>query len=158
MTTLSSLIVIAAVAVALAGVVAWLRGLAPRDAGADTLSAVLAALGALVIAVLLFALSRPLEAPLLLRNAASLALMASPLAATLALRLRGRRSVPRALFVSALALSALLLWLTLRLKGVRGGWTAAEVVIAVLVAAIAVAFAACLGWWSKRARGRAVPS
>jgi len=79
------------------------------------------------------------------------ALLASPLGATLALRYRSRRSIPRALFASTITLAAVVLWLTLNLRGPRGGWTLIDIVLVLPAAAIAVASAACLGWWSKRA-------
>lgn len=64
--------------------------------------------------------------------------------------------MPRALLAATLALAGVVLWLTLNLRGPRGGWTLVEIVLVLLAAAIAVASAACLGWWSKR-RAVALP-
>ena len=79
-------------------------------------------------------------------------MMAAPVASTLALRLRGRRSMPRALIASTVAVAVVIGWLTLHMKGIRGGWTATEIVVTTVTASAAVASAACLGWWSKPAR------
>jgi hypothetical protein len=137
-----SLVVLAAVIAAGSAVVAWRRGLTGAAAAKDAAAALLATLVATIAAGVLYAASA--------RHPASLVLLASPLVATLALQLRGGRSLPRALFSSALGLTAVVAWLTLHLRGPRGGWTIFDTVVTVGAAAVAVASAACLGWWSKR--------
>jgi hypothetical protein len=116
--------------------------LAGAEAAGDATAALLATLGAMLTACALYAASAG--------HAGSLVLMASPLVATMALRLRGRRSIPRSLLASALACIAVVVWLTLHLKGPRGGWTVLEVAATTGSATVAVGSAACLGWWSKR--------
>ncbi len=148
MVTLTSLGVLAVVAAVLAAGVARLRGLTSTRAWADARAAVAATLVLLVSAELLLALSAGTDA-------ASLALLATPLAATAALRFRGRRSIPRALIGSAVALAAVVVWLTLHLRGPRGGWTVVDAALATVAAAVTIAAAACAGWWTKRARDAA---
>ncbi len=150
--SLFSLLLVAAVVGLLAAIVAWLRVRGARVAGADALAAGLGALAALIAACVFYGISYPPEASPAWRQAGSLALLASPLTATLALRLRGRRSMPRALTLSGAVLVVVVLWLTVHLKGVRGGWTAFEIASTTATAAAAIAAAACLGWWSKRTR------
>ena len=150
MVSLTSLAVMAIVAVVLAAVVARLRGPAGKPALADALAALAATLGSLLAADLLFLFSGSPDVASWWRDAASVALLAGPLAATAALRFRGRRSIPRALLASAVAVAGVVVWLTLHLRGPRGGWATGEVVLATLAAAITVAAAACAGWWSKR--------
>jgi hypothetical protein len=142
-----SLIVLAVLLAVSAALVAWSRGLTAAAAAKDATAALLATQAAMIAACGLYAASAP--------HPGSLALLASPLAATLALRLRGRRSIPRALFVSATAVIAVVVWLTLHLRGARGNWTIPEVAVTTVAAAVAVGSAACLGWWSKRPRGSA---
>lgn len=149
--SLFSLVGIAAAFALLAALVAWRRRLPAKNVVTDGLAALFMALTAMTLADALFVLSYPLDASPLWREAGSWALMIAPVASTVALRLRGRRSIPRALIVSAVALVALIGWLTLHLKGIRGGWTAVEIVLTTLAASAAVASAACLGWWSKPA-------
>ncbi len=145
-----SLCVFAAALLCLAIAVAWLRRTKVRTALAEGGASLGGASLLLTASAALFALARPLEASELSQDAALLALMASPLGATLGLRWRGRRSIPRALLASAVALAGVVLWLTLFLRGPRGGWTFRDAALVVTAAAIAVASAACLGWWSKR--------
>jgi hypothetical protein len=154
MVSLFSLVSIAVAFLVPALLVARLRRLAAKDARADLVTAWLAALATLGLAIALYALSVPLDASPFWREAGSWVLVAAPVASTVSLRLRGRRSMPRALVVSAVALALVIAWLTLRLKGIRGGWTATEIVATVTAASAAVASAACLGWWSRRARRR----
>ena len=154
MVSLLSLIGIAAVVMLVAIFVAWRRGLTLKDARADALAALLMSLGAMILADIFFVLSYPLDSPSLWRELGSVALMASPLACTAALRVRSRRTMPRALIGSGVALVAVVLWLGAHLKGVRGGWTAREVGVTTGAAAATVASAACLGWWSGRGRHR----
>ncbi len=146
-----SLYLFAGVLLFLAAVVARLRRTHTREALADVRAALVGTSLLLAASVVLFANTRPLGASELWREAGSAALLASPLGATLALRCRGRRSIPRALACSAIALAGVVLWLTLNLRGPRGGWSLIDVAVVVPAAAIAVASAACLGWWSKRA-------
>ena len=146
-----SLYAFAAALLLLAAVVARLGRRTLRDALADGRAALLGTSLVLTASVVLFAVSRPLTASELWHDAGSLALLASPLGATLALRYRGRRSIPRALVASMIALAGVVLWLTLNLRGPRGGWTLIDVAFVLPAAAIAVASGACLGWWSKRA-------
>jgi hypothetical protein len=91
------------------------------------------------------------------RGTGLVALLASPLGATLALRYRGRRSTLRAVLGATIALAGAVLWLTLNLRGPRGGWTLGDLAIVLPPVAIAVASAACLGWWSKRAAHKDSP-
>ena len=146
-----SLYALAAALVILAAFVGRLGRRKPRDALADGRAALVATSLIFTAAVVLFALSRPLTVSELWRDAGSLVLLASPVGATLALRYRGRRSIPRALVASMIALAGVVLWLTLNLRGPRGGWTLIDVAFVLPAAAIAVASGACLGWWSKRA-------
>ncbi len=71
----------------------------------------------------------------------------------MSLGLRGRRSIPRALVLSGATLAVVVLWLTIQLKGIRANWLAGEVALVTLAASVAVASAACIGWWSKREEG-----
>ncbi len=146
-----SLFVLAGVTLLLAGAVGWLRRVGSREAVADGRAALIGTLAALAAAVALFGLSRAAGSELW-RAAGSAALLASPLAAVLALRSRGRRSIPRALLAAAVALAAVVLWLTLNFRGPGGGWTPAEILRVLPPAAVALASAACLGWWTKRRR------
>jgi len=146
-----SLYIFAAALLSLAAVVGRLRRTKLRDALADGRAALVGTLLVLAASIVLFAVSRPLAASELWRDAGLVALLTSPLGATLALRYRGHRSIPRALIASTIALAAVVLWLTLNLRGPRGGWTLIDIVLVLPAAAIAVASAACLGWWSKRA-------
>jgi len=143
---------VAAAAFLLAALAACLRRVGWRVAWRDGAAALVATLGTLILAVLLWVLAYPPDASPWWRSLGSVALLASPWIATLALRSRSRRSIPRALLVSGVALFVVVLWLTLHLRGLRGGWSGSEVVAATLLATIAVALAACSGWWSKRAR------
>ncbi len=145
-----SLYAFAAVLLFLAAVVSRLGRRKLRDALADGRAALVGTSLILSASVALFAVSRPLAVSELWRDAGSLALLASPLGATLALRHRDRRSIWRALFASMIALAGVVLWLTLNLRGPRGGWALIDVVLVLPAAAIAVASAACLGWWSER--------
>ncbi len=145
-----SLYVFAVVLLFLAAVVGRLRRTRPRDAVVEGGAALVGTSLALAASVALFAPARPSAAPELWREAGALALLASPLCSTLALRYRGRRSIPRALLASTMALAGLVLWLTLNLRGPRGGWTLADVGIVLPAASIALASAACAGWWTKR--------
>ena len=146
-----SLYAFAATLLLLAAVVARLGRTGLRDALADGRAALVGTSLVLTASVILFAVSRPLAVSDLWRDAGSLALLVTPLGATLALGYRGRRSIPRALFGSMIALVGVVLWLTLNLRGPRGGWTLIGVAFVLPAAAIAVASAGCLGWWSKRA-------
>ncbi len=145
-----SLYVFAAVLLLLAGLVGRLRRTRLRDALADGRTALLGTSLGLVTAIVLFAISRPLATSELWGDAGSVALLASPLGGAMALRSRGRRSIPRALLASSIALAGVMLWLTLNLRGPRGGWTLVDVALVLPAAAVALASAACLGWWSKR--------
>ncbi len=145
-----SLYVFAVVLLLLAGVVGRLRGEKPRDALAEMGAATVGALAVLVAAVTLYVLVRPLSVAGLRLEVGSIALLASPLGATLALRRRGRRSIPRALLTSIVALAGVTLWLTVNLRGPRGDWTLGDLALVLPAAALAVASGACIGWWSKR--------
>lgn len=151
--TFQTLLLADFVATLLALAMGWWRGPPPRGLLRDLGAAWLAALGGLALAAALFALARPLAAAPLWRQLGSWALVVSPLASCLALRLWGRRSLPRALALSALAALMVVFWLTSRLKGPRGDWTVVESVVTVAGAAVFIGSAACLGWWSKRRRG-----
>lgn len=156
MVSLLSLYLLAATLLFLTSLVGWLRRTKPRDALADGCAALVGTLLVLAASVVLFAVSQSLAASEPWHKAGSLALLVSPLGATLALRFRGRRSLPRALFASAIALVGAVLWLTLNLRGPRGGWTLIDVALVLPAVAIAVASGACLGWWSKRKTAPAV--
>ena len=123
MVSLLSLYLFAAALLFLAAVVGRLGRIAPRDALADGRAALVGASPVLTTSVVLFAFSLPHAAPEIWRHIGSVALWTSPLGATLALRIRGRRSIPRALFASTIAVAGVALWLTLNLRGPRGGWT-----------------------------------
>jgi hypothetical protein len=153
MISLLSLAGMGAVFAALAMLVAWLRGLPRRTAAADAVASLSATLAALIAASVLYALSHPLDSTALWRHLGSGVLIASPVAAISALRLRSRRSIPRALVASGVAIVGVVVWLTLHLKGVRAGWSLLEIAMTVGAATLAVGSAACLGWWSKRPRG-----
>lgn len=150
MVSLLSLAGLAAVFAALAALVAWLRGLTRKTATLDAVASLLATLLAMTTASVLYALSYPPGSTASWRHVGSIVLIASPVVATVALRMRCRRSIPRALVASSVALVAVVAWLTIHLKGVRGGWTALEILVAIGAATVAVGSAACLGWWSKR--------
>jgi hypothetical protein len=146
-----SLCVFAAVPLLLAVAVGWLRRVDVGDALADASGALVGTSLFLALSVVLLAASQRLSASEFWRDAGSIALLACPLGASIGLRYRGRRSLPRALLGSAIAVAGVVLWLTLNLQGPRGGWAAAEIAIVLPAAAVAVASAACVGWWSKRA-------
>ena len=95
MVSLLSLYLLAATLLFLASVVAWLRRTKLRDALADGCAASGGALLVLAASVALFAVSQSFAASELWRKVGSLTLLVSPLGATLALRLRGRRSLLR---------------------------------------------------------------
>ena len=152
MVGLTSLFTIAVSVALLAAAVAWLRREGVGRVLADAGAALGGALSVLVLAVLFFALSYPPNSSTAWSVLGFLALVAGPVACTTALRLRGRRSVPRALIASAIALAALVLWLTVHLRGPRGGWRVSEMLAATVAEAVAMAAAACVGWWSKRQR------
>ena len=124
-----------------------------QDALADGCASLIGAVLVLAASVTLFVFSgwQSLAASTFWHSAGSAALLASAPASTLALRFRGRRSIPRALTGSILALAGIVMWLTLNLRGPRGGWSIGEVALVLPAAAIALASAACLGWWSKSA-------
>jgi hypothetical protein len=145
-----SLLGFAAALLLLASVVGRLRGERAGDSLADGCAATIGALAMLAAAVTLFGLVRPLVLAGLRFEPGSIALLASPIGATLALRRRGRRSIPRALLTSTGALAGVVLWLTLNLRGPRGDWALGQVALVLPAAAIAVASGACIGWWSKR--------
>ena len=144
-----SLYVLAATLLFLAAVVAWLRRTSTSDALVDARAALIGTSVFLVLSVMLFAASQPFSAPMVWRKAGSLALLVSPLGTTLALRFRRKRSIPRALLGSATALAGVILWLTLNLRGPRGGWTLLDVALVLPAVAVALAAAGCLGWWTK---------
>lgn len=150
MVTPLSLLVFASVVLVLALMVGWRRRSRWLDALGDGLAALTGASVLLVAAVVLFAASNRLSLSQPWLDAGAVALLASPLGATLALRVRGRRSIPRALLASIVAVTGVVLWLTLNLRGPNGGWTLADVLVVLPAAVLAVASAACLGWWSKR--------
>ena len=149
----ASLVVLASVLVGLAAWVAYLRGVGARTAMGDAAAALTAVVATLGVACVLYALSYPLEAARGWHVAGSLVLLVSFLPPAVVLRSRARRSIPRALIASIVALFGVVSWLTLHLKGVRGGWSASEVALTVGAASTAIAAAACLGWWSKPAAG-----
>jgi hypothetical protein len=153
MVTPISLVVVATFVTLMALVVSVLRRLTLAQTIGEWGTALVSALGALAAALLLYASSRPLEASALWRVGGSLALLAAPVAASVSLRLCGRRSIPRALVLSGAMLGLVVLWLTIRLKGARGNWLASEVALVTFAAAVAVASAACIGWWSKSGDG-----
>jgi hypothetical protein len=150
MTSFLTLALAAVFFTVLAFAAAWLHGATRRDMGLDLLLALAASLSSLVVAGFLFNASIPLDSSPRWRVLGSLALLASPLVSSLALRLRGRRSVPRALATSGIAVLLIVVWLTLQLEGRRGDWSANRVVSTALTAALIIASAACLGWWTKR--------
>ena len=145
-----SLCAFAATLLFLAVLVAWFRRITPLAALAEGGAALAGAALFLAASAALYVAAQPLNASGLWQDAASLALVASPLGATLGLRCRGRRSMPRALFASTLALAGIVLWLILNLRGPRGGWSWTHGALVLGLAAIALASAASLGWWSKR--------
>ena len=151
MVSSASLYLVGAVFLALAAAVARVRRRGLREALADGGAAAVGTSLLLAASIGLFAVSQAFTSSEAWRVAGSLALLASPLGATLALRRRGRRSIPRALLASAAALAAVIVWLTLNLRGPRGGWTLMDLAQVLPAVVIAVASAACLGWWSKRA-------
>lgn len=149
MVTPLSLFALAAVLLVLAVLVGWLRRSRWLDAFKDGLAALTGAAVLFVSAVVLFAASNRLRLSQPWLDSGAIALLASPLGATLALRLRGRRSIPRALLVSIIAVAGVVLWLSLNLRGPNGGWTFTDILLVLPAAVVAVASAACLGWWSK---------
>ena len=151
-----SLYAFAAALLFLAGVVGRLRRKKLSDALADGRAALVGTLLVLAVSIVMFTVSRSLAASEFWREAGLVALLASPVGATVALRYRGRRSLPRALITSTIALAAVVLWLTLDLRGPRGGWTLIDIALVLPGASIAVASAACLGWWSKRTAAEGV--
>ncbi len=146
MVSFASLAGVAAVALAMAILVGWRGDLTRKQASGDVAAALLATLTALAAAVACYAM--PWRGP------GSWALLASPLAATIALRARSRRSAPRALVVSGIALALVIVWLMLNLRGAAGGWTFWEVMLTTGTSGVALTSSACLGWWSKRTRLR----
>jgi len=146
-----SLWVFAAVSLLLAVAVGRLSRIDPRDALADACASLAGTSLFLGVSVVLLAASQRFSALEFWRDAGSIALLACPLGACIGLRYRGRRSLPRALLGSAIAVAGVVLWLTLNLRGARGGWAAAEIAVVLPAAAVAVASAACVGWWSRRA-------
>ena len=150
MVSLPSLYVLAAALWTGAAAVAWLRGRPLRAAAADGCAASGGAAVALALAVLLFAVAGREGAVETWRQAARWMLLASPLGATFGLALRRRGGAPRTLLGGAAALAGVVLWLTLALRGPRGGWPAATVALVALAAALAVGGGACLGRWSRR--------
>ena len=130
MVTLLSLIGIAAVFAGLAALTALLRGLSLKSATTDAVAAMLGTLSAISTSCLLFALYHAPDSAGLWRTVGSIALIMSPVTATIGLRIQGRRSSWRALIVSGIALLTVVAWLTLHLKGIRGGWGFFEIVAA----------------------------
>ncbi len=150
MVSLVSLVFIAAVSAALATIVAFLRRLSLKSALTDMAAALLGTLVAVIIACVFYSFHNLSDSSQWWRTLGALALSLSPITAVIGLRLLGRRSIWRALLTAGIALFAVVAWLTLHLKGIRGGWTLPEIAVAVAAATAAVGFAACLGWWSKR--------
>ena len=135
MVTPLSLFLFATATLLLAIVVGWLRQSNLRDLLGDGLAALTGVAVVLVSSVILFAISDRLRLSQPWFDAGAVTLLASPLGATVALRFRGRRSMPRALVASIVAIVGVVLWLTLNLRGPNGGWILAEVLI-VLPAAV----------------------
>lgn len=152
MVSLFSIIGIAAVFAGLAALVAFLRGLSLRSAIKDAVASLLGALAAITTACLLYALYYSPDSSGLWRTLGSITLTVSPIAATVGLRMRGQRSIWRAFIVSSIALVVVVVWLTIHLTGIRGGWGFIEIVTVAGTATVAVGSAACLGWWSKRVK------
>jgi hypothetical protein len=150
MVTPLSLYAVALVLLLLASIARWLGRTTGTEALADLWAASAGALVPLLAAVVLFACLEGVPAPDRWEQVAAGALLASPLGATLALRRRGHRSLPRALAGSCLAVVVVVLWLTLNLRGPRGGWTLVDIALVLPAATLAVALGACTGWWSKR--------
>jgi hypothetical protein len=145
-----SLYIFAALLWAAAVAVRWLRERGLRGSMPEARVAVGGAAIILLLAIVLFTVGNRTGASENWVVAARWALLASPLGAALALRRHGRAGAPRTLLGGALGTTGVILWLTLDLRGPRGGWSAAQVVLVALGAALAVGGGACLGRWSKR--------
>ncbi len=138
-----------------AALVGWGRKLTRRQALRDWMFASYPVAFATAAALFFFLMAARPEASVAWQNLAVACLLSAPPAAGLALWLTGRGSLIGAAVASSLALVAVVVWLTGYLKGIRGGWTLAEVATVALGAGVSLASSACAGGWLLRRRRRA---
>ncbi len=135
-----------------AALVGWGRKLTRRQALSDCLLASCPVAFATAAALFFFLMAARPESSVAWQNLAVASLLSAPLAAGLALRLTRRGSLIGAAVASSLALVVVVVWLTGYLKGIRGGWTLAEVATVAIGTGVSLASSACAGGWLARRR------
>ena len=156
MVPLWSLPMLAALFVGCAAGLAALRRLGTNRALGDAAVAIRAAVISIAPGVSLYAAAAWSSDGAVWRNAGALCFVAFPLLSAIALSLAARKrgwrrgSVVGTLLGSGLAVAVVATWVTLYLKGVRGGWTSIEMLVSLASVCVTFTASACLGWWSGR--------
>ncbi len=140
-----------------AACLAALRRLGKERALGDAVTAILAVLPSITLGVISYAAAARSSQGATWRNVGALCFAAFPVlsvgALSLAAHRRGwrRGSVFGALLGGGLAVALVGTWVTVYLKGVRGGWTPVEILVCLGSISLAFIASSCLGWWCGRA-------
>lgn len=142
-------------AVCAAGLAA-LRRVGKRRALVDAAAAMQASLVSIAAGVFFYATAGRSTEGAILRNVGALCFMAFPVASAVVLsraaQKRGwsRGSVLGILIGTGLAVALVAAWMTVYLKGPRGGWTPREILVCLVSVCAAFTASSCLGWWCGR--------
>ena len=156
MVPLSFLPAVALLFLICAGCIATLRRLGKRRVVRDGAAAVAAAAASVVPGICCYAIGTQFADGTVSRNAGAACFGAFPafsaVVLTIAARKRGVRpgSVVSAFLLSLVAVVLIGAWVILYVKGPRGGWEAAEILVIACSVVLTYSAAACLGWWCGR--------
>ncbi len=143
-------------AVGLAG----LRGVGRTRVLTDAAAVARSTLACVVCGVSFYAAASRSSDGAALRNAGALCFMALPAVSAIVLSLGAKRrawgpgSVIGIVIGTGLAVVGVGVWVTLYLKGPRGGWVPLEILVCFVSVCVAFTASACLGWWCGRAMRR----
>jgi len=156
MVPLWSLPTLAALFALCAAGVAGLRRLGMKRALGDTAVATWAAAMSITPTVSFLAVAARSSDGAVWRSAGTLCFVAFPVLSAVALSLRAQKrdwrkgSLLGTLLGSCLAVAVVGTWVTVYLKGVRGGWTPIEILVCLASVWVVFTASACLGWWCDR--------
>lgn len=140
-----------------AGCIAKLRRLGKRRVLHDGAAAVAAAAASVMPGICCYAIGARFADAAVFRNAGAACFVAFPAFSAVVLKIAARKpgfgpgSVAGAFLLSLVAVVLISVWAILYLKGPRGGWAAADILVFACSVIVTYSAAACLGWWCGRA-------
>jgi hypothetical protein len=136
-----------------AGCVAKLRRLGKHRVIRDGGAAVAAAAASVVPGICCYAIGAQVADGTVSRNAGAVCFLAFPAFSVVVFKIAARKrgfrpgSVVGAFLLSLVAVVLIGAWAILYLKGPRGGWAAADILVFACSVVLTYSAAACFGWW-----------